>query len=123
MRVRVKWNSAPAAGDACTAYSYGETEDYLVNITACENVVLTTQPANKTAVCGGNTSFTVAASGSLPAFFWEYRTSASAAWQDVANAAPFSGVNTNTLTITAVSYTHLDVYKRQSQYLRVHHGA
>src|SRR5690606_8924849 len=51
--------------------------------------------------CGGNAIFRVAATGSLPTFYWEYRTSASSPWQNVPNAAPFSGINTDTLRITS----------------------
>jgi hypothetical protein len=32
MRVRVRYNIALTGADACTTYTYGETEDYLVNI-------------------------------------------------------------------------------------------
>jgi hypothetical protein len=32
LRVRGRWNTAIAAGDACTNFSFGETEDYTVNI-------------------------------------------------------------------------------------------
>lgn len=32
LRVRGRWNSAIGAGDACTNFTYGETEDYTVNV-------------------------------------------------------------------------------------------
>ena len=34
MRVRCNWNSAITSGQACTQFTYGETEDYTVNIGA-----------------------------------------------------------------------------------------
>lgn len=105
MRVRVRFSTALTGTDACTAYSFGETEDYTVNLQPCKPIVITTQPVNATTSCGGTTSFTVAATGSLPSFYWEYRASASSPWQNVPNAAPFSGVNTNTLGVTLAPYS------------------
>jgi len=118
MRVRVRFSTAVTGTTACTTYTFGETEDYTVNLIACTPVTLTTQPANKTVDCGGNTSFSVAAAGSLPAFFWQYRTSATGVWLNVPNAAPYSGVNTNTLTITNATQD-LNAY----QYRAVFSGA
>lgn len=101
MRVRVRWLTALTGANACLAYTYGETEDYTVNLQPCQNIALTSQPVNATTTCGGNAIFRVAATGSLPTFYWEYRTSASSPWQNVPNAAPFSGINTDTLRITS----------------------
>jgi subtilisin-like proprotein convertase family protein len=118
MRVRVRWATTLTGTDACTIYTYGETEDYTVNLIPCVPVTLTTQPANKVVDCGGNTSFAVTAAGSIPAFYWEYRTSAAGLWQNVPNAAPYSGVTTNTLTITSAT-SNLNGY----QYRAVFSGA
>lgn len=101
MRVRIRF--AGFAADACGALGFGETEDYAVNIQPCVPVTITSSPSSVSTVCGGNASFTVATAGSLPSYFWEYRVNSSAAWQNVPNAAPYSGVNTATLTLTNVS--------------------
>ena len=106
MRVRVRFSVAPAAGDACAAYTYGETEDYNVNIQPCIPVSITGQLTNTTTVCGGNASFTIGISGSIPAFSWQYRSNASAAWQTVPASAPFSGTNSATLTLSNVPQTY-----------------
>lgn len=37
MRVRVRYNTTLTASDACTAYTYGETEDYTINIVNAVN--------------------------------------------------------------------------------------
>ena len=96
--------STPNSVQPCATYTWGETEDYLVNIVPCVPVVLTQQPVDRSVVCGGNTTFSVAATGSLPSFSWQYKTSASAtSWINVPNSAPYSGVNTATLTITNAS--------------------
>jgi subtilisin-like proprotein convertase family protein len=101
MRV-VNVETAPANITACGTYLWGETEDYNVNIVPCVPVAITTQPANVSATCGSNTTFTVAASGSLPAYQWQYRVNATSPWITLTNTAPYSGVTTNTLTITNV---------------------
>jgi hypothetical protein len=101
MRVRISFAGYP--GTPCGAITFGETEDYAVNIQPCVPVTITTSPASTATVCGGNASFTVATAGSLPSYAWEYRTSSAGVWQMVPNAAPYSGVNTATLTLTNVS--------------------
>ena len=105
MRVRVKYGTAIVAGtDNCSAYTYGETEDYTVNISDCVPATVTTQPAAQTAACGGNATFTAAFAGSLPGgFIWQVQTVAGGIWTNLTNVAPYSGVNTATLTITGVT--------------------
>ncbi|MBL7731040.1 MAG: choice-of-anchor J domain-containing protein, partial [Chitinophagaceae bacterium] len=106
MRVRTRFATALGPTNACLGYTFGETEDYNVNIQPCVPVTITGSPANATIACGSNASFTVTTAGSLPAYFWEYRTGPSAVWQNVPNAAPYSGVNTATLTMTNVPQTY-----------------
>jgi subtilisin-like proprotein convertase family protein len=103
MRVVAVETFTPANITACGTYNWGETEDYLVNIRACVPAQLTSQPASATANCGGNTTFSVTASGDNPSFVWEYRTSPTAQWEFVTDGGFFSGSNTRTLTITAAS--------------------
>ena len=98
----------------CGTYTWGETEDYNVNIVPCIPVTLTAQPANTSVTCGGNTTFSVTATGSIPTYIWQFRTSATAAWQVVAGA-PYSGFTTNTLTITNATTT-LNGYQYRVQY-------
>ena len=103
MRVRTRFATALAAGNACLTYTYGETEDYTVNIVPCVPVVLTTSPANRSVACGGSTTFTAAAAGSLPTYYWQFRVTATSPWLNVPNAAPYTGVNTATLSIATIS--------------------
>lgn len=105
MRVRGGDDAAPTAAQSCGASSstFGEAEDYNININPCVPLAFTTQPSSTSTVCGGNATFTAAVSGSLPTYTWEYRVNASSPWLFVPNAAPFSGVNTATLTITNAS--------------------
>ena len=94
--------TSPTAGQSCgpTASTFGEAEDYNVNIQPCIPIVITGSPSSSSVTCGGNASFTVTNTGSAPIYSWEYRTSAVGVWLTVPNAAPYSGVNTATLTIT-----------------------
>ncbi|HMT75172.1 MAG TPA: choice-of-anchor J domain-containing protein [Chitinophagaceae bacterium] len=104
MRVRVKFSTPVLTGaDACAAYTYGETEDYTVDIQPCVPVTITTQPASASITCGNNTSFTVATAGSLPVYSWEYRPNSSSAWFTVTNGGVYSGASTTTLTLTGIS--------------------
>jgi hypothetical protein len=100
MRIRMQFNAVP--GNPCNAYTFGETEDYTVNIQPCVPITITGSPANVTTTCGGNATFTVTTSGSLPAYAWEFRTSPTGFWQNVPNAAPYSNINTATLTLTNI---------------------
>lgn len=103
MRVRVRFATALGSGDACLGYTFGETEDYNVNIQPCVPITITGSPSSASVTCGNNASFTVTTTGSIPAYVWEFRPNASTAWQFVPNAAPYSGINTATLTLTNVS--------------------
>ena len=106
MRVRVRFGTgALTSGQACTGYTYGETEDYNVNIQPCITGVFTTQPASTSITCGNNATFSVAATGSLLTYTWQYRTTATGTWIDVTNGGVFSGATTSTLTLTNVPGT------------------
>jgi hypothetical protein len=103
MRVRVRFATVLGTGDPCTGYTFGETEDYSVNIQPCVPVTITSSPANSSTVCGGNATFTVATSGTLPTYRWEYRVNASSPWLFVPATAPYSGILTPTLTISGAT--------------------
>jgi subtilisin-like proprotein convertase family protein/N-acetylneuraminic acid mutarotase len=67
--------------------------------------IFTSQPSNTSVQCGGNATFSFTATGLSLVYNWEYRVNSSSPWQNVPNAAPYSGANTNTLTITDVPST------------------
>ena len=64
------------------------------------NASITTQPVNSTICTGANTTFSISAT-SASSFKWQVNTGTGFA--DVPNAAPYSGVATNTLTITGAT--------------------
>jgi GEVED domain/Proprotein convertase P-domain len=110
MRVRVQWNTAVVAANSCTQPStFGEVEDYNVNIIPCIPVNITTQPTNASALCGGSTTFTIAATGSIPTYAWQYRAIATSPWVNIVADATYSNVNTSTLTV--VTSTALNGYQ------------
>ena len=106
-RMRVRMHDAGAGPNAtpCGNSTYGQVEDYTVNIQPCVAGAFTTQPANTTITCGGNATFTVAASGSVPAYTWQYRTGPTAIWQELPNGGVVSGATTATLTLTNLPTT------------------
>lgn len=106
-RMRVRMHDSGFGGNTtpCGNSAYGQVEDYTVNITPCIPLAITTQPANTSIACGGNATFSIAATGSGPSYQWQERTSASANWTNLANSAMYGGVTTNTLTITGAPVT------------------
>ncbi len=102
MRVRVRYNIALTGADACTGYTYGETEDYKVEI-ICRNPDITADPIAATSQCGQTASFTVSATGSGAIYQWQVRASGATNFVNVTNNASYSGANTNTLNITRVA--------------------
>ncbi len=103
MRVRVRFATVLGSGESCNAYTFGETEDYNVNIVPCVPIAITGSPASTSITCGGNAAFTVTTTGSIPVYGWEYRVNSSSAWQLVTNGGIYSGATTPTLTLTNVS--------------------
>ena len=101
MRVRVKFGAVFPAGNACTGYTYSETEDYALNITPCIPGTISTQPAAAvTSYCSGNASISVTAVGTSLTYQWQERLNATSPWTIVANGGVYSGANTATLTLT-----------------------
>ncbi len=67
---------------------------------------ITAQPVNSTICATQNSSFSVTATGTAITYQWQVSTTGCAgAFVNLANGAPYSGVTTNTLTITAAPAT------------------
>jgi subtilisin-like proprotein convertase family protein len=120
MRVRMHDSSLGANGTPCGTSSYGQVEDYTVNLVPCVPTTLTAQPANASVACGADATFSVTLAGSDSSIVnWQYKTSAASTnWLDLSNAAPYSGVTTRMLTITGAT-SNLNGY----QYRVVYKGA
>jgi glucose/arabinose dehydrogenase len=89
-----------ATNSAGTATSAAAT---LTVSTAPTLPIITAQPTNQSAASGGNASFTVAATGSpAPTYQWQVSVGGGP-FANLNAIAPYSGVTTTTLTITAVT--------------------
>lgn len=98
MRVKVRWSTTQTSTSACTGYSYGETEDYNINL-VCPTISINTQPTNQTECAGDNATFTVAASttgGFTVSRQWQVNTGSG--WTNAASTA-------TTLTVNSVNST------------------
>jgi hypothetical protein len=64
---------------------------------------VTVNPTNPPAVCEstGTAIFTITAVGDNPAYQWQVSTDGGGTWNNLTNVAPYSGVFTNTLTVTS----------------------
>lgn len=103
MRVVNVETSPPTSLTPCGTYTWGETEDYNVNITPCIPLAVTSQPTSASAVCGSSTTLSFAVTGTSPVYQWQFRTSSTAPWVNVPNATPYTGTTTNALTISPVA--------------------
>ena len=97
MRVRVRWSTTINNTDACTTFSFGETEDYNVNL-VCTAPSFTTHPVSSTLCSGSNLTLTAAATGSGLAYQWQVNTGTG--FTNVTNGGVYSGATTGTLLLT-----------------------
>jgi hypothetical protein len=74
-------------------------------LTVIAPVSVTTQPVANGAVCNTyNRSFSVTASSTVTIIYqWQVSTDGGATWNNISNTAPYSGVTTNTMTITGAT--------------------
>ncbi|WP_052259581.1 T9SS type A sorting domain-containing protein [Flavobacterium sp. KMS] len=76
---------------------------------ACTAPVITANPPNRSLCPGSNTTFSAGATGATT-YKWQVDQTGAGTYTDLANAAPYSGVTTNTLTITGVT-TAMSTYR------------
>ncbi|MCX6269459.1 MAG: T9SS type A sorting domain-containing protein [Bacteroidetes bacterium] len=68
--------------------------------------VINTQPVDRTALVGQNTSFSVSAAGTGISYLWQVSTNGGGTWTNLTNVAPYSGVTTPTLSLTNAQLTY-----------------
>ncbi|MBK6993258.1 MAG: proprotein convertase P-domain-containing protein [Chitinophagaceae bacterium] len=75
LRIRSGDDVAMTAGQSCGASNstFGEAEDYNINILPCTPAIITGHPSNASIACGGSTTFTAAAAGNVSSYQWETR--------------------------------------------------
>jgi hypothetical protein len=70
---------------------------------------ITAHPSNKVVTAGQSASFSGGATGNpAPTYQWQVSTNGGSSWATVPNAAPYSGVTTQNLTITNAPITYND---------------
>ncbi|MFZ1453077.1 MAG: M36 family metallopeptidase, partial [Ferruginibacter sp.] len=75
-----------------------------ITITVNERPVVTTQPTNQVNCAGTTATFTVGGTGTGLTYQWQESTTGCAGpWTNLANGAPYGGVNTATLTVNPVT--------------------
>ncbi len=78
---------------------------------SCIPVTITSDPANASICAEGNASFSVTATGTTPAYQWQYYNGS--AWVSVANGTPAGAVYTNaaTATLNVAGITAAGIYQ------------
>ena len=75
------------------------------NLTIYYPPTITSQPSNRSVMEGGNTSFSINASGNNLAYQWKMSQDNGISWETLSNGGHYSGVNGSTLYINNVLYT------------------
>jgi Secretion system C-terminal sorting domain len=83
----------------------GSVNTTAATLTVNSSITVSTNPVAQTVCEATNISFTVAAAGSGLSYQWQVSTDGGANYNNVAVGAPYSGITTNTLTITGVPPT------------------
>ena len=82
----------------------GSTNSNAALLTVQTAPVITSQPVNATVCGGGSTTFCITATGTGIIYQWQVSSTGCAGpWNNIANAAPYSGVTTACLTINPIS--------------------
>ncbi|OFX88059.1 MAG: hypothetical protein A2W99_11090 [Bacteroidetes bacterium GWF2_33_16] len=104
MRVSMKYNAAQTS--ACETFSYGEVEDYTVNITTGSTNIAPTAEANGpyTGVTGTTVTFSSAGSadsdGSIVSYLWNFGDGSTSTTANSTHTYTTAGTYTVTLTVT-----------------------
>ncbi|MFM2293993.1 MAG: hypothetical protein RLZZ350_406 [Verrucomicrobiota bacterium] len=80
--------------------TYGATTSSVVTLTVRTAIVISNQPANLTVLAGSNSTFTVVAGGTSPAYQWRFNTT-----NNLVNATNASLTVTNAQSTNAGNYT------------------
>ncbi|GAB2810501.1 GEVED domain-containing protein [Ferruginibacter profundus] len=104
MRIRLHDAATGANATPCGTSTYGQVEDYSLNIQLCSPANITSQPPAATTVCvGNNAAIALAATGTSLTYQWQVSTNGGTSYTNIIAAPPYSGVNTNTLSITGTT--------------------
>lgn len=91
-----------ASQDGDANYFAANFVEQRLDVQASGFPIFTTQPVNQTIAPAGTAVFTVVATGTPgPSLQWQVSTNGGVNWSNLTNVSPYSGVTTDTLTITA----------------------
>ncbi len=114
MRVKNVETSNMASVTPCSAFSWGEVEDYLVNIEPCVQLNGVSAPSDVNAECSGIAAIPVNVGGSnFASYQWEYRVNSASPWffaTDGGLGGVVTGATTGSLVLINVP-TSLDGYQ------------
>lgn len=99
MRIRVRYNGQINDDEACASYTYGETEDYAVEIRPCEATSVVSQPSDATTICGGTATFAAQVAGDGANVRWQIRQNSSAPWLNIPQNGNYSQSTLQSLTV------------------------
>jgi hypothetical protein len=103
MRIRLQDASTGANSTPCGTSQFGQVEDYSLNIQLCAPANIGSQPQNTTVCVGNGTSIAMAALGTSLTYQWQLSKDGGATYTNLVAGAPYSGVNTNTLSISTTT--------------------
>lgn len=98
-------NPVAASPGATTTYTVvatngsGCTGTASITLNVNQRPAVTTQPVNTSVCSGSSATFTIAGTGTNITYQWQESTNGGVTWTSLNNGAPYSGVNTATLTI------------------------
>jgi len=103
MRVRLHDSNNGPNATPCGVSTWGQVEDYTVDIQNCINASITSQPTGITVCNGGGGTISIATTGTNLTHQWQVSTNGGTTFTDITNNANYTGVTTKTLSISNVS--------------------
>ena len=96
-------SGTPVSTSSSYTFTLSGNRTLVANFTSggCISPSITTHPSVRNVTAPNGTSFNITASGSNNLYHWEMSTGFT--WYDVPNSSPYSGVNTETLTISSTT--------------------
>ena len=84
--------------------SFSDSTMLITAPSGCTPPAISSNPSNSSVCDGGNTSFSITATGTSPlSYQWELSTNGGATYSPLSNGGVYSGVTTATLTLTGVT--------------------
>jgi GEVED domain/Secretion system C-terminal sorting domain len=104
MRIRLQDTGSPPTNNTpCGNSEWGQVEDYTIDLQNCAVVTPTAQPSNTTLCNGSGGSISITVAGTNPTYQWQVSTNGGGSFSNISNGSLYSGVTTNTLSISAAT--------------------